>query len=130
MADKTDKEDLVPIPDEAYTNNYDGRVYIKNTDIEGENRTIIGWRDPESGMMRPNAAYEEYFEADYQQYFPHRKVYPKVLHIGLYMIFLAIACKLGLYCLWRSQRKRYHGLRYLLHCVQQQYSRKVRGYHA
>ena len=97
MADKTDKEDLVPIPDEAYTNNYDGRVYIKNTDIEGENRTIIGWRDPESGMMRPNAAYEEYFEADYQQYFPHRKVYPKVLHIGLYMIFLAIAYKLGLY---------------------------------
>ena len=97
MAYKNDVRDLIPIPNQAYLSNCDGRVYVKSYDIDGEHRVTVGRMAQESGMMYPNAKFSEWFGEQYLAHYSHRKIYPQVLHIGLYMIFLAIAYKLGLY---------------------------------
>ena len=97
MAYKNDVRDLIPIPDQAYLSNCDGRVYVKSYDINGEHRVTVGRMAQESGMMYPNAKFSKWFGEQYLAHYSHRKIYPQVLHIGLYMIFLAIAYKLGLY---------------------------------
>ena len=107
-------DEFVPIPDCCipYSN---GRVnfMVRVSDNEKPKPLVVGWAcaaedvpletrkkfKEETQFMRPNNSYFDKFGNEYLRYFPGRsqKIRKHQLIVGLYILVLAIATKIGLY---------------------------------
>lgn len=87
----------IPIPEGAYINHNDGRVFLINDDGNGHSkRRVIGHATSDT-MMHPNELFRFLFPAEWELYY-HEKNFPAhELHVGMYMMTLGIGHKTGLY---------------------------------
>lgn len=87
----------IPIPEGAYINHNDGRVFLMQDDGNGgSKRRVIGHATSDT-MMHPNELYKFLFPSEWELYY-HEKSFPAhELHIGMYMLSLGIGHASGLY---------------------------------
>ena len=90
----------IKIPDGAYVNKNDGRVFIMSRDgMNRRRRSVIG-HSTGNGNMHPNDNFRYKFPALWSEYYGNReKLPPHSLSFGLYACFLAISERIGLYSL-------------------------------
>ena len=114
------KQPSIPIPEEAYINKKDRRVYVKvkilesdddaeeerekrttkseNADDEETARVVIGRLDSiEKRTFNPNRAFGEMYPHLWKKYYGYDPTVPPEVSIGLYAALLGILSRLGLY---------------------------------
>ena len=110
------KQPSIPIPEEAFINRKDRRIYVKVKYIENygeteeektskskedENeytRVVIGRLDSfEKRTFNPNRAFGEIYPHLWKKYYGYDPTIPPEISIGLYAAILGILSKLGLY---------------------------------
>lgn len=91
----------MPVPDFAYTDRHDGRVFILSLTPEGKTRKkTIGYMtvsERGSERMIPNQYFMETYPDIYQKSYPEQKIPFHEISIGMYTLTLSIAEKTGLY---------------------------------
>ena len=89
------------VPDYAYTDRYDGRVFIFEIEKDGtkHKRTLGHMTDSTPGQERmiPSRYFRDHFQNEYKEAYPDSKVPPHELSIGMYALTLGISERIGLY---------------------------------
>lgn len=87
----------IPMPENAYVNRSDGRVFLMSEDGNGKlKRRVIGHATSDTAM-HPNELYRFLYPSEWEQQY-HEKIFPAhELHMGMYMLFLGIGHNTGLY---------------------------------
>ena len=83
----------IPIPEEAYINHNDGRVYLMD---ENRKRTVIGHATSES-TMHPNDKYRWLYPALWEKYYDSKETKKHELHAGMYGLILGAASQTKVY---------------------------------
>lgn len=87
----------IPIPENCYINNSDGRVFIMKRDARNvRKRTVIGHATSDH-TMHPNDTFRFLYPSLWQENYGDDSVQPHELHAGLYAATLGIGYKTGLY---------------------------------
>ena len=90
-----------PVPDFAYTDRHDGRVFVRLLDGDGKYRkkTIGYLTDSAAGAERmiPNRYFRDKYRDLYEESCPDVIVPPRELSMGMYALTLGITAKNGLY---------------------------------
>ena len=87
----------IPIPDFAYLNASDGRVFTIHRDERNKRRHItIGWATSKV-TMHPNENFKFLYPNLWAQYYGESRLQPHELHVGLYGLTLSAGWKTGLY---------------------------------
>ena len=87
----------IPIPDFAYVNASDGRVFTIHRDERNKRQHItIGWATSKV-TMHPNENFKFLYPKLWAQYYGESRLQPHELHVGLYGLILSAGWKTGLY---------------------------------
>ena len=89
----------IPIPEDAYIDKHDGRVFIflsKDVPTRQSKRRAIGHATSES-TMHPNDFFAYYYPALWEEYYGCKDKKEHVLGVGLYALTLGIGYKTSLY---------------------------------
>ena len=90
-----------PVPDFAYTDRHDGRVFVRLLDGVGKYRkkTIGYLTDSAAGAERmiPNRYFRDKYRELYEESCPEVIIPPRELSMGMYALTLGITAKNGLY---------------------------------
>lgn len=87
----------IPIPDFAYVNASDGRVFTIHRDEHNKRQHItIGWATSKV-TMHPNENFKFLYPKLWVQYYGESRLQPHELHIGLYGLTLSAGWTTGLY---------------------------------
>lgn len=87
----------IPIPDFAYVNASDGRVFTIHRDERNKRQHItIGWATSKV-TMHPNENFKFLYPKLWAQYYGESRLQPRELHVGLYGLTLSAGWKTGLY---------------------------------
>ncbi len=93
----------IPIPEEAYINHSDGRVFlIIRKENHKQERPIIG-RAVSDTMMHPNNEYRFRYPELWRQFYGEESLPKRELHVGLYALVLSSAWVSGLYPLLQKE---------------------------
>ena len=91
----------MPIPDFAYTDRHEGRVFIFTIDDDGNrHKKVIGHiTDSSEGNARmvPNKYFRDTYSDLFKEAYPDAVIEPASLSIGMYAMTLGIGTKTGLY---------------------------------
>lgn len=89
----------IPIPEGAHINQNDGRVFIFMDDgetIRNSKRKTIG-QATSSTTMHPNDAFRYFYPNLWKEHFGDDRIQERVIHAGLYALFLGIGYHTSLY---------------------------------
>ena len=87
----------IPIPEGAYINHSDGRVFIMSNDgLDSKKRKVIGHATSET-TMHPNDLFRYLYPALWSEYYSDQKLPEHELHVGMYALSLGIGYKTNLY---------------------------------
>ncbi len=93
----------IPIPEEAYINRSDGRVFlIIRKENHKQERPVIG-RAVSDTMMHPNEEYRFRYPELWKQFYGEKSLPKRELHVGLYALVLSSAWVSGLYPLLQKE---------------------------
>lgn len=113
----------IPIPDDAYINHYDGRVFLISNDGNGhQKRQVIGIATSNT-MMHPNHAYKYLYPELWKEYYGGKELPEHELHVGMYAACLGIASKNGLYPLLHEAYGPLYGNAIMDYCMYSMYKR-------
>ena len=91
----------MPVPDFAYTDRHDGRVFIKNYDENGkEHKLTIGYMtDDTKGKekMIPNAHFRDKYPNIWKENYPDKPIPAHQKSVGMYILTLGIVVKTKVY---------------------------------
>lgn len=91
----------MPVPKFAYSDRYDGRVFVRTIDDNGHwHKKTIGHMTvstPGEQRMVPNLYFKEKYRDIYLEAYPDQQIPFHEISIGMYALTLAIANKIGLY---------------------------------
>lgn len=89
----------IPIPEGAYVNNDDGRVFVfldSNVPTRKSGRRVIGHATSKV-TMHPNEYFRTHFQALWEKYYGSQDTPARHLRAGMYALTLGIGYKTGLY---------------------------------
>lgn len=91
----------MPVPDFAYTDRHDGRVFVRRVEPDGtERKKTIGYMTvstPGQERMIPNQYFRDKYRDLYNQAYPDQKVPHHEMSVGMYALTLGIAENTKLY---------------------------------
>lgn len=89
------------VPDYAYTDRHDGRVFVIVIDDDGtrHKRTLGHMTNSTRGQERmiPTQYFRDHYQNEYKEAYPDEKIPPHELSIGMYALVLGIIARTGLY---------------------------------
>ena len=89
--------DEIPIPDEAYVNTYDGRVYIKQADERGKAHRVVVGKAASATTMAPNESFRAIFPGLWEAAYGRDETVRLEVGAGTYAMLLGAGLKSGAY---------------------------------
>ena len=94
--------DEIPIPQEAYVNTHDGRVYVKQADERGRERRVVIAKAATASTMAPNESFRALFPAAWEAAYGKDELIRLEVGVGTYALALGAGLRSGAYGIAQS----------------------------
>ena len=94
--------DEIPIPQEAYVNTHDGRVYVKQADERGRERRVVIGKAASMSTMAPNGSFRALFPDAWERAYGKDDLIRLEVGVGTYALALAAGNRSGAYAAAQS----------------------------